>query len=714
MHYLAHKAEDTQEEQTLKEHLENTAELTAEFARSFAYEEWGYCLGMLHDIGKYSMEFQERIRGDEKKVDHSTAGAQVCWEKGGLYPFLSYCIAGHHAGLPDTGEKSDPKTDRTLQARLKRKVCDYSAYEKEIEIPKLAQMPFQVRNRETAGFVCSIFLRMLYSCLVDADFLDTERFMQHGQTNRNPGLSMDALLELFRNHVSDWVSNPQTGTLNGRRTEILVNCMKRGRDKKGLFRLTVPTGGGKTTASLGFALEHAVKHNLEHIIYVIPYTSIIEQNAEVFRKILGEENVLENHSNVDYESDEELKEMHLASENWDKPVIVTTNVQFFESFFSNKSSKCRKLHNMANSVIIFDEAQMLPCDYLKPCILAIQELVRHYQSSVVLCTATQPALEGLLFEEMNWTELCPGVEEQFDVFRRVCVESKGIINDEMLTEYLLEEAQALCILNTRKKVQEIYHAIRGEGIYHLSTLMYPSHRKRMLHEIKEKLKNGERCIVIATSLIEAGVDVDFQTVYRQVSGLDSMIQAAGRCNREGKRSQEESKVFIFQLDQEKEVRSQRLPIAVTKNVMEKYEDYTSLDAVEEYFRMLYHYRGTTLDKKNVISQFRIGRFSFETVSRQFRLIEQNTKTIFIAKEDRAVEVLKEIRCKGAARKLMREAGQYSVNVYDDCFQKMHAAGMLEAVSEELKEDFFVLRDNSHYMDDVGLSVTVEYGDAIWF
>lgn len=714
MQYLAHRTKDTQEEQTLKEHLENTAELAGKFAGTFGCKEWGYCLGMLHDIGKYSEEFQARIRGNGKKVDHATAGTQICWEKGGLYTFLSYCIAGHHTGLPDTGEQSDSQTDRTIQARRKKKICDYSMYKNEIKIPELVQMPFQVRNCETTGLVCSVFIRMLYSCLVDADFLDTEQFMQHGQANRIPGLPMTVLAEKFRNHISGWIDNPQTGTLNGRRTEILVNCMKRGQDEKGIFRLTVPTGGGKTTASLGFALEHAAKHNLDHIIYVIPYTSIIEQNAEVFRKILGEENVLEHHSNVNYEDDEELTSLHLASENWDKPVIVTTNVQFFESFFSNKSSKCRKLHNMANSVIIFDEAQMLPSDYLKPCILAIEELVQHYQSSVVLCTATQPALEGLFSQEMAWTELCPNAEEQYDAFRRTGMEYKGMIDDGALIECLLEETQALCILNTRKKAQEIYQAITGEGVYHLSTLMYPAHRKRILNEIKQKLKNHEKCIVIATSLIEAGVDVDFQTVYRQLAGLDSMIQAAGRCNREGKRSLDKSRVFIFELDQEKAVFSQRLPIAVSKNIMEKYEEYTSPDAVQEYFQMLYHYRGTSLDKKNIIGQFRKGRFPFETVSKQFRLIEQNTKTIFVAKEEKAMELLEEIRYKGATRKLMREAGQYSVNVYDDCFQKMNAAGMLQVVSEELKEDFFVLRDSSCYKEDVGLAVTVEYGDAVWF
>lgn len=714
MHYLAHRIKETGEEQTLKVHLEETANLAAKFAKSFGYEEWGYCLGMLHDIGKYSAEFQSRIRYGTKKVDHSTAGAKVCHEKGGCYGFLKYCIAGHHAGLPDTGDAIDNKAKRTLAARLKRDVCDYSAFEQEIKIPELTKLPFEVRDKKTCSFVSSIFIRMLYSCLVDADYLDAERFMRHGQVARSSGDTMDSLNESFCKHISKWLNSPEKDNLDCRKTEILEYCRRRGKDDRGLFRLTVPTGGGKTTASLGFALEHAIEHKLDHIIYVIPYTSIIEQNAQVFRDILGNQNVLEDHCNVDYDEDEELKEMHLASENWDKPVIVTTSVQFFESFFSNKPSKCRKLHNIANSVIIFDEAQMLPNDYLKPCVLAMEELIRHYHSSIVLCTATQPALNGFFSKDITWTELCPNPEEQFVAFSRVSMKNAGLLSDAALINLLLEERQALCILNTREKTKEIYQAVQGEGVYHLSTLMYPSHRKRIVQEIKERLNGEERCIVIATSLVEAGVDLDFRNVYRQLAGLDSIIQAAGRCNRKGEHSAEESQVYIFQLEKENQVPNQKLPIAVSKAVMEKNEDYTSLEAVQEYFQMLYHCRGESLDKKNVIGQFCIGRFPFETVSRQFKLIEENTKTIFIAKEKCAVDLLQEIRDKGMIRMRMRKAAKYCVNVSEGCFKKMCAMGMLEPVKEEMQDDFFVLRDNKHYLESAGLSIAGEYGDNIWF
>ena len=391
MKYLAHT--EGQREQSLKEHLKETAELAKMFAEMFGKGDWGYCCGMLHDIGKYSVEFQRKLQEDSKEqVDHSTAGAKVCFEKGGFYPFMSYCIAGHHAGLPDYGSIADTGSAPTLMGRRRKTIKNYMAYKEEIEIPAIHSLPFDPEKTKNSDFALSVFIRMIYSCLVDADFLNTESFMKAGETERDSGERMEVLLEKLKNHISGWLQNCDLNTVNGRRTEILKHCLDVGKLERGLFRLTVPTGGGKTVASLAFALRHAVEHHMDRVIYVIPYTSIIEQNAKVFRDILGDKNVLEHHCNVDYESLEELKPMQLASENWDKPVVVTTNVQFFESLFSNKSSKCRKLHHIANSVIIFDEAQMLPNDYLKPCIAMMEELINNYRASIVLCTATQPAL----------------------------------------------------------------------------------------------------------------------------------------------------------------------------------------------------------------------------------------------------------------------------------------------------------------------------------
>lgn len=716
--YLAHISEDGLREQSVSEHLRNTAELAQSFAAAFECGDWGYCAGLLHDIGKYSEAFQRRLCGENIRVDHATAGAQLCLEKGGLYSYLGFCIAGHHAGLPNRGTNADIAGSSTMWGRRRKKIEDFRAYENEVEIPELKTQPFGIRDKNKRGILDSVFIRMVYSCLVDADYLDTEQFMKNGKTERDCGESIEALEQRLQTFIFGWLENKEPDTVNGHRTEILRNCIDMGKNGRGLYRLTVPTGGGKTIASLAFALKHAKENGMERVIYVVPYTGIIEQNADVFRKILGNRNVLEHHCNVDYgdtDKDEELRAVQLASENWDKPVVVTTNVQFFESLFSNKSSRCRKLHNMVNSVIIFDEAQMLPDDYLLPCVEMMEELVKYYRSTVVLCTATQPALQSVFGNDMKYKELCPDVEGQFAFFKRVFVKNLGTIPEEELTEQLQDKEQALCILNTKKQVQRIYRNIKGEGVFHLSTYMYPRHRKRVLEQIRSCLRDGKRCVVIATSLVEAGVDLDFKSVYRQIAGIDSVIQAMGRCNREGKRTPAESMAYIFDIEDSTPVPSQEQQIAVAKLVLEDWEDITSPEAVEEYFRRLYHYRGRErMDKKNILEQFRKGMFPFADVGKEFKLIEQKTKTIFIEKELQAQELAEKIRLKGATRELMREAGQYSINVYENDFKKLYENGELRLLSEELKEDFFVLTNRGLYTEDMGLALEAEQNGLILY
>lgn len=709
--YLAHISEDGMRQQLLLDHLQGTKELAGRYAGVFGYQDWGECCGLLHDIGKYSMRFQERLWGSSVKVDHSTAGAQVCNEKGGFYQAIGYCIAGHHAGLPDMGGSSD--TDGSYKGRMKKKLEDYQDYQKEVTIPLLKTSLFSEKDSKTPGFTMSFFIRMLYSCLVDADYLDTECFMKNGEQERDAGETMPRLWEKLKQYVSGWLQNEEVNTVNGRRTEILKSCIEKGKEERGLFLLTVPTGGGKTIASMAFALQHAVRHDMKHIVYVIPYTSIIEQNARIFREILGEENVLEHHCGVEYEDTEELKSMQLATENWDKPVIVTTNVQFFESLFSNKASRCRKLHNLADSILIFDEAQMLPNDYLLPCTAAMEELLKHYKSSIVLCTATQPALQRFFPKDRKMQELCPRLKEQFSFFRRTSICNLGKISQELLQERLRGERQVLCILNTRKEAQLIYEQLRGEGVYHLSALMYPVHRRRVLKKIQGRLREEKRCIVIATSLVEAGVDLDFQAVYRQLAGVDSVIQAAGRCNREGRRSLTESNTWIFQLEEVRKVPGQEQQIDSAKLVLREREDISSLEAIEAYFQLLYDIRREALDKKQIMRQFEEGRFVFAKIAKQFKLIEQDTKMIFVTKEPEALALLMEMRQNGLTRRTMRKIGQYSVSVYQNMFDKLYSAGMLLPVSEDLKEEMFVLRDGDDYSEEKGLRIDAKLGDSVW-
>lgn len=712
MKYIAHI--DGEREQTNKEHAVGTAKRAEKFATSFGKGDWGYACGMIHDVGKYSLEFQKRITGGNHiRVDHSTAGAKLCMEMGGYYSFLSYCIAGHHAGLPDTGNTADIGAEPTLKGRLKKEIKDFQAYKKDIEIPEIKSQPFDLGKTTNRDFSLSVFIRMIYSCLVDADFLDTEEFMRAGKTERESGESMAILCGKLQNHIAGWLKNEEIDTVNGRRTEILKHCMEKGKSERGLFCLTVPTGGGKTIASLAFAIEHALANQMERIIYVIPYTSIIEQNAKIFREILGEQNVLENHYNMDYESSEEFKPMQLAAENWDKPVIVTTNVQFFESLFANKSSKCRKLHNIANSVVIFDEAQMLPLDYLKPCVAMIEELLQNYRTSMLLCTATQPALKEFFQKNTEAEELCPRVKEQFEFFKRVEFLNWGNVTEEKLVENICQEEQALCIVNTKKKAQYIYEQLKGSGVYHLSTTMCPKHRKETLEVVRKRLKEGQRCILISTSLVEAGVDLDFQTVYRQIAGLDSMIQAAGRCNREGKRPVNKSKVLLFEFKEKEYVPAQRKQIDASKILMAEKMEISDLETITKYFEILYQFKGEALDKKHIMEKFWGTKYNFAEVGWQFRLIEEDTKTILIHWTEEAEELLKQIKYKGFTKKEMRRAEQYCIQVYNTDFEKLEAAGMIIPVSEDI-QDFYELADKNQYTEDMGLKLDVDFGmGVIW-
>ncbi|WP_434687966.1 CRISPR-associated helicase Cas3' [Hungatella sp. SB206] len=711
--YLAHISQDKTRKQSVNAHCHGTAKLAGDFASAFNCREWGFGCGLIHDIGKYSDKFQKRLQGGSI-TDHATAGAQELYKRKNIY--AAYCISGHHSGLLNGGTRADCAGEATLMGRLKKGLEDYHAFEKEIEIPAFPVPALQPLGE--FGFTASFFIRMLFSCLVDGDYLDTESFMAENPVPRGTYDTMADLFQRVQDSISPWLTNTDRNTVNGRRTEILKACLETGKEPSGLFQLTVPTGGGKTVSSLAFALQHAIKYEKQHIIYVIPYTSIIEQNAAVFKHILGPDNVLEDHCNVVFESEEELMQSQLAAENWDKPVIVTTNVQFFESLFSNKTSKCRKLHNIANSVIIFDEAQMLPVRYLQPCIRAITELIVNYRCSSVLCTATQPSLQQFFPETMKCKEICPDVRGQYEFFKRTDIQEIGKISEEELASLLRQENQVLCILNSRRQVQRVYEAVKGEGTYHLSTLMYPEHRKKLLQEIRDRLIDGKACRLIATSLVEAGVDFDFQTVYRELAGIDSVIQAAGRCNREGKRSREECHTMVFTLGKTEGIHlpaELKQPIAAAEQTAEKYDDIASLEAIHEYFKRLYYYKGDRgLDVKGIVDQLekggRTGLFPFADVAKAFCLIEDgSTKTILVDREPEAQDIVARIRRGEHSRQLVREAGHYCVNVYEQDFEKLNGAGKLEAL--DLK--FYRLRNSDQYTEEMGLVLNVERGEAVF-
>lgn len=711
------------EVQTIKEHLQGTAERAELFADEFNCGKVGNFCGLLHDIGKYSHSFQERIRDPEhvKKVDHSTAGAKEALRLSKQNVPLAMAIAGHHSGLLDGGSpKYSMERDGTFFGRMKSPIPEYDDWEKEIKLQNVTLPEFCTEgcNRE---FTMSFFIRIIYSCLVDADYLDTEYFMNGGYS-RGKYDSAEELLGRFERHIEKWVhrtkfDNEKQKKLCNSRNKILLNCIEKGKScDRGLYTLTVPTGGGKTTASLGFALNHIQKNSMKRVIYVIPYTSVIDQNAEVFGNILGKENVLEHHSSALYEMSEEQVEDDisykkvLATENWDAPIIVTTAVQFFESLFANRSSKCRKLHNIANSVIIFDEAQTLPIPYLEPCVAAISELVANYKSTVVLCTATQPVLDNIFkkyLPDREIKEICENVEEQYEQFRRTTICNAGNLSMKELQWRIMSMQQVLCIVNRRKTTQELYRVMPEEGAYCLTTLLCPAHRKQKIEEIKERLKNGLPCRVIATSLVEAGVDLDFPEVYRQEIGLDSLIQSAGRCNREGRRSARESKVYLFCLEGEKSELF-RQNIDALQETLRHYEDPADLDAIAFYFQFYREILGKeNLDQKKIMDALARGvdgkYFPFAVVSDRFKLIENDAKTIYIPINEAKMWV--EELYEKPTRELFRKLGQYGVNVFPNHFKALWEAGCLEVINDKI----YVLRDMNQYQENTGLQLDVETG-----
>jgi CRISPR-associated endonuclease/helicase Cas3 len=526
--------------------------------------------------------------------------------------------------------------------------------------------------------------------------------------------------------------NPQ-GDINKKRTETLKACMKKANSEQGFFTLTIPTGGGKTLASMVFALNHAVKHGLKRVIYVIPFTSIIEQNAAVFKEHLGESNVLEHHSNFDWKkgnkpdtesADDQTKDaldkLKLASENWDIPIVVTTNVQFFESLFANKSSRCRKLHNLAKSVIIFDEAQMLPREYLDPCMLAVKELVTNYSASAVFCTATQPALDRRL-QGVKFTELAPDPQDLFDFYKRVQVVNIGRTPDANLIEKINSYSQALCIVNTRKHAKGLFDQLEGEGSFHLSTLMCPTHRKEVLSDFRKRLKSDQPCRVISTQVMEAGIDVDFPVGFRALAGLDSIIQAAGRVNREMK--QGISDVYVFDPETpfiKKTPTFIKQGAAVAESILRDFAGRSdSKEAIESYFNFLYNIQSATaFDVKNILAFFDKGSdafdFDFKTAAENFRMIDNNTVAVVIPYNEEAKKLLKQAKYHPFPYTFARQLQMYTVNIYENEFEKLQSKGVIETINDTYE----ALTENSmkdFYNEKTGLVLPADAGgDALFF
>lgn len=748
--------EESTVHQTLRDHLSNVASIAGSYAESLGVRSFGESAGLLHDSGKISDQFQERLNGANIKVDHSTLGAfyvkDCCKPLGTL---LAYSIAGHHGGIPN-GAKGNRTSLMTRLSRYseqdRQQLASWLEREHlvvpELDLQQLLVIPTirdgflnYARSGAMPFFSLFVFAKMIHSCLVDGDYSDTEQFMAPDQSivrTSTKHLPLKELLDHFNRYLSDLTAkSDQTSPVVQARNAVSKQCEAAASLEPGFFSLTVPTGGGKTLAAMNFALHHAVSHNKDRIIVAAPYTAIIEQTAQGYRKALGESSVLEHHSNFDFTQlhddsdgamDQALLNYRLATQTWDIPLVVTTNVQLFESLYSNKPSKSRKVHNIANSVIVLDEVQSLPDSQLKAVLAMLEELVKGYRCTVVLCTATQPALDLAWSHDVHVHEIVSDKSHFDEAFSdRVAYHNLQQIDQADLVTRLLQHQQILCVVGTKPKAAALYEELRvtdeDNATFHLSAAMTPDHRTKVIKTIKERLSSGKPCRVVATQLIEAGVDIDFPTVFRELAGMDSIVQCAGRCNREGKLPQ--GHVYVFELAEDKDVPD------TAKSWLEKMKDISrSLirlnhgvvddTLVRPFFER--RYLSGDLDARGVLSMLSPKENSslsyesipFETIAEQFKLVDDSGETLFIPYGDNGLGMLEKILAAEFPGTLAAQAQRMSISVPAHLLNQMRDQDMLI----ETIRPFIILKPEhcpSYYRDDIGfVTLQNEPADSLMF
>lgn len=775
--------------QLLLEHLDHVSNLTGNFLSSVGMENAGKLIGFLHDAGKYSKLFQQYIRsatelfdtedidyvdarGMKGKIDHSTAGAQWVWNRKGdgvnllAAQMMALAIASHHSGLidciskdgNDTFNKRLSKDDAKTffseaiphlsehELKLSQLITE-SVNELVCACQKLARIPELVS--EIQQFHLGLLARLQLSCLVDADRLDSA-----GRRPRSPEKWLNSI-NAFEGNIAHFKAD--TG-VNLIRRKISENCQSFADRNRGIYSLTVPTGGGKTLSSLRFALHHANRHGLERIFYIVPYTSIIEQNAEEARKILGDIDpnnplVLEHHSNLTPETDTEPN--RLFAENWESPIVFTTTVQFLESLFASGTRGLRRMHNLKNSIIIFDEPQSIPLKVTHLFNNALNFLHHFGGSTIVLCTATQPCLDNvdsdkgrLHFSQKdgNSSEMMPNSAQLFDALKRVKVINKirpqgysnSDIADFLTANFCPEMNSQLFIANTKKVARGVYQHLRNNSpdipIYHLSTSMCPAHRKQILGRIKERLTKGEQLFCVSTQLIEAGVDISFDSVTRSLAGLDSIAQAAGRCNRHGE-SGRKGKVFIINPTAENLTSLPEIGIAQEKTlrVLDEFKkfadepDLIGLQAIERFYELYFFERSHEMDYPidggytllDLLSANELGlrahqrknkrlpayalKQAFMTAGKHFEVIDAPTEGIIVPFDSSAREIIGKLCATqfspAETFKLLKSAQRFSVNLFSTDRAKLKSEG---ALFETQPQSGIFYLDERFYSYDFGI------------
>lgn len=724
--YIAHKNENTLEEQTVEAHSRNTAELCKAFSIT-ALKEVMYVLGMLHDVGKYQESYQRRIRGENIAIEHSGCGALAAKE---MYPnvvglLMEYCILGHHSGIPDGGFKNDTQDMPTLCGRIKRQFEDFGKYKEELTLPS-------VNVKEVIAFLTSdcdkkeellidkfsFFTRYCFSCLTDADSMDTAYFCS-GDRMRPLTADFRACLTKVEERLSSFECKT---ALQKARGQLQKQVFEKKNINAEIYLMNMPTGSGKTLCSVKFALERALRSGKKRIIYIIPYNSIIDQTVQVFEKIFGDDaEILRHQSTFSYDdtcirkdgnAEDYVQIFKSATENWDvTSIIVTTAVQFFESIYANKRGKLRKLHNMADSILIFDEAHMMPVPYLQPCLQAISYITKYLESEAVFLTATMPDFPDLIRQyALKSSTIVPLIEDDtcFPVFQKCRYSYIGEVTEEEILARAMACPSCLIIVNTRKAARSLYQKCGGEK-YHLSTYMTSYDRKRVLAKISKALEELEtdfpefqnvpesrRITIISTSLIEAGVDLDAFSVFRELSGLDSILQAGGRCNREGKRAQAEVSVFEWSGEGRK---GQDVKSNLTKGIFDRYEDISCGQSIREYYDRLYFMRQEEICCHTISRNCsNISSIPFRKYAEEFELIDSRTVSVAVPRDETSRALVDSLRYAGGTVHLGRKLQKYTCSVYQQELEDLYS----QHVVDNFGTGIWCLTNTDYFDDEVGI------------
>ena len=721
MKYFAHQISDTNK-QTVFDHLNGTAQKTAAFVCP-PLADIAYSIGLAHDIGKYADAFQKKLSGKHNNYPHSAPGAFEVTALAKTLPqrilacLMAYCIAGHHTGLPDGGSRFDDPDENTLQAVLKRRAkysgaWDYGAYRDEIalSLPDTAAFSAMLSGGQTDFAERFAFLtRYLYSCLTDADFLDTE---QYYAPDTDRGFPCD--FEKAADAVAEKLAGFHTETaLQKARAVLQEQAFSAAEKVSGVSILNMPTGSGKTLCSLHIAMQKllASRGRLKRIIYVIPFTSIIEQTAAEFEALIGTHvTVLQHHSNFSWEDvpdADTAKKLRLAAENWDAPVIVTTAVRFFESLYHYRSSHLRKLHNLADSVIVLDEIHMLPLKQFQPCLRAIGYISEMLHSEILLLSATMPDLAKQFQKYVPECAVHDLITDRsaFACFAKCTYHNLGKTDYETIAQKAAAYQSSLIVVNSRAAAREIYGMLSGNK-YHISTYMTPHDRTETIRRIRDALGRGEQITAVSTSLIEAGVDLDFETVFRELAGIDNILQSGGRCNREGRR--DHGDVFIFRTEQ-KPQRDLQIRAALTAELTEQYTDITAPECIRTYYDRLYAHHSTKI-AENFISngvppldeKTGFVNIAFRSYAKEFRMIETETVPVVINNCDETAALLDRLRC--GDRSVLRALQQYTVSLRKYGELEHYCP---EIVSEYAHTGVLALNDTDCYDAETGLHLRRE-------